>query len=313
MTRIVNAGIHEKKQDSNFNVEWPTVAVALVAYSAFGVLTLTYHQLPWWLLLPLGGYVVCLHGSLQHEAVHGHPTRSRLINELLVFPSLWLWMPYRSYYRHHTAHHRDEAILTDPHLDPESRYLSAEDWTKLGPIGRAFMTFHNTLLGRLLLGPAYSAIVFWRQEWERLADGDPAFWSEWLPHLAGLALVLLWALGVCDIPLWGYVVFFAYPGLALTMLRSFLEHQASPNPGERTVIIEAELPIAFMFLNNNLHALHHQEPGLAWYRLPARFRAERDALLARNGGYLYRGYREVAKRFLLRPKEPVPHPLINEA
>ncbi len=310
---MIASGSNKKNQESNFKVEWPTLAVALVTYAAFATLTLAYHLLPWWLLLPLGAYVVCLHGSLQHEAVHGHPTRSPLVNELMVFPSLWLWMPYRSYRRQHTEHHRDEANLTDPHLDPESRYLTAEDWDQVGPVGRAFMTVHNTLLGRLLLGPAYSAIVFWRQEWARLVDGDPAFWSEWLPHLAGAALVLMWALGVCDIPFWGYVAFFAYPGLSLTLLRSFLEHQASPNPGERTVIIEAERPIAFMFLNNNLHALHHQEPGLAWYRLPARFRAERDALLARNGGYSYRGYREVAGRYLLRPKEPVLHPSITEA
>ena len=31
-------------------------------------------------------------------------------------------------------------------------------------------------------------------------------------------------------------------------------------------------------------------------------------LLARNGGYRYAGYLEVAKRYLLQPKEPVLHP-----
>ena len=48
-------------------------------------------------------------------------------------------------------------------------------------------------------------------------------------------------------------------------------------------MVEAEAPLALMFLNNNLHALHHAEPGLAWYRLPARYRQRRAELLAENG------------------------------
>jgi fatty acid desaturase len=68
-----------------------------------------------------------------------------------------------------------------------------------------------------------------------------------------------------------------------------------------------------MFLNNNLHMLHHAEPGLAWYRLPARYRAERARLLAANGGYLMRGYAEVFARYLLWPKERPVHPFADRA
>ena len=108
-------------------------------------------------------------------------------------------------------------------------------------------------------------------------------------------------------------MFFAYPGVSLTLLRSYLEHQARPAPGERSVLIEAGWPLALMFLNNNLHALHHAEPGLAWYRLPARYRARRRELLENNGGYRYSGYMEIAARYLLRPKEHPRHPFAGAA
>jgi fatty acid desaturase len=64
-----------------------------------------------------------------------------------------------------------------------------------------------------------------------------------------------------------------------------------------------------MFLNNNLHALHPAEPGLAWYKLPARYRERRAELLKNNGGYRYGGYLEIAARYLVRPKEHPRHPL----
>ena len=48
---------------------------------------------PWVVLAPLGAYLVALHGSLQHEALHGHPTRSAVVNELLVFLPVSLWFP----------------------------------------------------------------------------------------------------------------------------------------------------------------------------------------------------------------------------
>ena len=67
--------------------------------------------------------------------------------------------------------------------------------------------------------------------------------------------------------------------------------------------------MSLLFLNNNLHALHHAEPGLAWYRLPARYRERREELLAKNGGYRYGGYGEIVLRYLLWPKENPRHPL----
>lgn len=289
-------------------VEWPTLAVAALIYGGFGLATWYYHALPWWLVLPLGGYLVAWHGSLQHEAVHGHPTPWARVNEALVFPSLWLWLPFRLYRESHLTHHND-AVLTDPARDPESFYVAPAAWDRLGPLGRAYFWTANTLAGRLAIEPARCIWLLFAEQARRLARGDTANLVPWLLHLAGSALVLLWALWVCAIPLVDYLAFFAYPGISLTLLRSFLEHQARPQVGARSVLVEAGWPLALMFLNNNLHALHHAEPGLAWYRLPARYQVRREELLAHNGGYRYGGYLEIAARHLLRPKENPRHPL----
>ena len=97
--------------------------------------------------------------------------------------------------------------------------------------------------------------------------------------------------------------------ISLSLIRSFAEHRAHPGVEQRTVIVESRGPLALLFLNNNLHALHHAEPGLAWYRLPSRFRARRGELLTANGGYRFSGYGEIFLRYFLWPKEHVRHPL----
>src|SRR5690349_17234893 len=104
------------------SIEWPTVALIAAMYAGLALLMWFYHLLPWWVVLPIGAYLVALHGSVQHEALHGHPTRSRVLNELLVSLNPSLWFPYRRYRKLHLIHHNDEH-LTDPRLDPESYYL----------------------------------------------------------------------------------------------------------------------------------------------------------------------------------------------
>jgi len=288
-------------------IEVPTLLVALAIYGGFGLLTWFHAALPWWLLLPLGAYIVAWHGSLQHEVVHGHPTPSALANELLVLPSLWLWMPFRLYRESHLAHH-DDAYLTDPRVDPESYYVDAAAWAAAGPLGRAFLKAQNTLAGRLLLGPLRCLWLFWSGEVRRLLKGDTSHLTAWAMHGLGVALVLTWVVAVCGLPLWEYLLFFAYPGLSLTLLRSFLEHRARPEVGERSAIVEAGPVMSLLFLNNNLHLVHHDKPGLAWYRLPAFYRKRRQLFLASNDGYFYKGYGEVFRRYFLRAKEQPLHP-----
>lgn len=288
-------------------IEWPTLALAVVVYPLFGLLTWWHDALPWWIIVPLAGYLICLHGSMQHEAVHRHPTPWPLVNEALVFPSLWLWMPFRIYRETHLAHHRNE-LLTDPREDPESYYVTPQAWAGMGPLGRAVLVANNSFLGRLVLGPLVAVWRHWTDEIARLGRGDRRHLVPWGLHLGGCALTLAWVLGVCRIPLGDYVLLYVYPGLALTLVRSFLEHQARPEVERRSVLVEAGSVMSLVFLNNNLHALHHAHPDVPWYRLPALYRARRNDLLAENGGYRYGGYLEIARRYLLSPKEPVLHP-----
>ena len=301
---------HSKVDDRAVWRRWelPTWLLAVVIYGGWLATTWFYDVLPWWFVLAVGGWLCAWHGSLQHEALHGHPTRSALINEILVFPSLWLWYPYRLYRRTHLTHHRDQR-LTCPIDDPESYYVTPQAWQVMGPAGRAVRWMLNTLAGRLLLGPIVTTMWLYGGEIRRLVGGDTSNLAGWLLHALSCALVLVWVMAICGIPLWAYLVLFAYPGVALALLRSYAEHRPAENVAHRSVINEAEWPFALLFLNNNLHAVHHREPGRPWYEIPACFRATRDEVLAENGGFVQAGYRELARRSLFRPKDAPVHPL----
>lgn len=291
-------------------VEWPTVAVAAAIYAGYALLTLGYHSLPWWLVLPAGGYLLAWHGSLQHEVVHGHPTRWAWLNRALVFPSLWLWLPLEVYADTHLRHH-DDALVTDPVEDPESYYLSRRDWEGAGRLRRALLRFHNTSFGRLLIGPAVAAWRLVVSESRALAGGDYRHAGAWLAHVLACLPVVVWVSFVCEIPLLAYLLLFVYPGISFTLLRSFAEHRARPAVDERMAIVESGPLMSLLYLNNNLHSVHHRDPKLAWYRIPARWRAERDAVMAANGNYRFRGYGDVIRRHAFTAREPVAWPIEN--
>ena len=67
--------------------------------------------------------------SLQHELIHGHPTRWPRVNQLFGLLPLAVWYPYGLYRDSHLRHHRNDH-LTDPHEDPESYYFSAAQWRR---------------------------------------------------------------------------------------------------------------------------------------------------------------------------------------
>jgi fatty acid desaturase len=288
-------------------VDVPTLFLAAGIYVTFGLLTWYHHVIPWWLLMPLGGFIVCLHGSLQHEAVHGFPFRGRFLNSLLVYPSLWLWLPYLSYRESHLKHHRDER-LTCPIDDPESNYLTAEQWAALNPLHQRLRVIMTTVGGRLVLSPIYSLYRAGRQLVKAIITGDLTHLGHWLAHLPAIAIVLWWVMDVCDMSFWKYLLCFVYPGLSLTLLRSFCEHRAAPEIGSRIAVIEAGPVMSFLYLNNNLHFVHHNEPNSPWHDRPARYRQIRDQVIAANGGYCLAGYGEVLRRWFFTPKEPVVHP-----
>lgn len=290
-------------------VEPLTLALFVGVYGAWLFATAFWQQLPLPLLLAAGAWLMAWHGSLQHEAIHGHPTGRRKIDTLIAGWPLALWLPYTLYRESHLKHHRSD--LTDPVDDPESFYLEASRFARSPRPVRALHWFCQTLLGRLTVGPLIAMVTFARTEARLLLDGDRRRLRIWMTHALWSLPVLAWLLFVAKIPLLTYFFTFAYPGFALTLLRSYVEHRPDGVKKERSAILEAEWPLALLFLNNNLHAIHHDEPNLPWYRIPQRYRERREQVLAENGRYFFRGYREVFARFLLKPKDAPFHPRLD--
>jgi fatty acid desaturase len=285
----------------------PSWLVAVAVYGGWILVTWFYEALPWWLVLPLGSFLIAWHGSLQHEAVHGQLSPAQPVNDAIAWPPLSLWLPFAIYRATHRAHH-DFEILTEPWRDPESFYVDQATWRRLGRPTRAVLWAHNTALGRLLLGPFLVIGQFFWAEARALAEGDLRHLAIWLWHLPAVAVVLIWVVAVCGIPLWAYLALFVLPGTSLTLVRSFAEHKAAGTPLERSAVVEAGPLLSLVFLNNNLHYAHHKRPDLPWHALPAYYRRHRRELLAENGGLVYRGYAEIFRRFWLRPIDRPAHP-----
>ncbi|WP_170528759.1 fatty acid desaturase [Ruegeria arenilitoris] len=286
--------------------EWPTFALIFACYALWLIAIFGVAAWSLWLAVPMMGGVAALHSSLTHEALHGHPFRAKWLNEALMALPLTLFIPYNRFRDLHLAHHQD-ANLTDPYDDPESNYLDPAVWVRLPQWQRWVYQANNTLLGRMVLGPIIGQLAFLRDDWRGAVRGDRDIWLAWALHLPGVATVL-WIVAQSAMPVWAFVLS-AYLGLALVKIRTFLEHRAHEKSRARTVIVEDRGPLAFLFLNNNLHVVHHMNPAAPWYRLPALYRRGKERYLACNEAYVYRSYGQVFRQYFWRAKDPVEHPL----
>ena len=287
--------------------EWPTWLLWLgVQLAWLGVLA-SSHWLGLWpstlLLIPL----VTLWMSVQHELLHGHPTRFTRLNKVMGYAPYALWYPYTLYRDSHLAHHRDES-LTLPGIDPESRYLHAEHWQHLPRLPRALHWLNKTVLGRLLIGAPLALVGLALSEGRRLRLGDRQAWRMWSTH-GVLAILMLTAIEhFTALSALHYVVWVSVPALTLGMLRSFYEHRPAVDPAQRSVLNEAGWPWRWLFLNLNLHLIHHDLPWLPWYRLPSEYRARREYWRARSGGFVFHGYGQLLRRHAVRPIDHPTHP-----
>ncbi len=295
-------------------VEWPTVVLIMLCYGSWLLLMLNasfFHPVLWILLI---GILLTFFWSLIHESIHGHPTRLPVLNHaLMFFPIGWVYS-WERFRETHIEHHEVEE-LTDPLDDPESFYLALPDWTKANPVVKAVLKFNNTLCGRLLIGPAISVPRFYINEIKLMLKGDAAGFGvakSWALHLIGAAILIIFLANYTNIPIWQHAIA-AYMGVSFLLIRTFLEHQACEKHGERTVIIEQPCPIAFLFLFNSLHAVHHTKPGLPWYKLLKTYRGNREYYIRENNGYVYNSYAEIFRRYFFRAKEPIPHPFLRTA
>lgn len=284
-------------------VEAPTLALIALTYVLWGV---SLVALPFWLALPALVLILTLHSSLNHEVLHGHPTPWRALNTALVRPGLGLFIPYGRFRDTHLAHHMDEN-LTDPYDDPESNFQDPKTWARLPAWLQAVLRGNNTLLGRMTLGPVIGTFAFLRTDFGLIRAGDRGVLRSWLAHILWTAPVII-LVYLSGFPLWAYALA-AVGALSVLRIRTYLEHRAHKLARARTVVIEDRGPLAFLFLNNNFHVVHHMHPAAPWYRLPAIYFANSAHYLRRNEGYRYVSYAQIFYTYFLRVKDPVPHPL----
>jgi fatty acid desaturase len=296
-----------KPKQAGPSIEWPTWLLIVAVHGAWLALLLFYRALPAGMGQVGLVLVAAWHLSLQHELLHGHPTRHAALNQLFgVFP-ISVWYPFAIYRDSHLLHHRD-AQLTAPGLDPEGNYVNATAYQQGLPAWQALQWALRTVVGRLLLGPLLAISSAWWHLLAALWRRDFTYLGDWLVHLLLLLPMLWWANAVAGLTPLHYLLGIAYPALGLAMLRSFYEHRPAALPAHRIVINEAAWPWRLLYLNNNYHAVHHAHPGLAWYRIPAAYRADRDGYLQRNGGFLVKGYGRLLWRHALRPVDSPIHP-----
>ena len=287
--------------------ETPTLVLIFVAYAGWLAVTSQYRHWSLWVVAPLATLFVTLHSSIQHEIVHGHPTRWFAINRLLGIVPLALWLPYDRYRALHRIHHIDDR-LTDPLDDPESFYWCPKEWERLTWLSRTLLKIQQTLAGRILVGSFWRVGAFLYTDARAIVRGKEGVRSVWLEHLLWSAPVIAWLKLACAMPLWIYFLVCVVPANGVQLIRSFAEHRARPSAPERIAIVEDSWILGPLYLFNNLHSLHHESPLVPWYEYPARYRVIRERLIAANGGLVYSSYFDVARRYLFRSHDALLHP-----
>jgi len=255
------------------------------------------------LLIPL----ITLWMSIQHELIHGHPTRWPLVNKILGHLPFAVWYPYTLYRDSHLAHHDDE-MLTVPGVDPESRYVTKEFWVRAPGYIKLSLWANKTLIGRLVIGAPLAMLALVKAEINRSLKNNCSGLKMWVGHVISLGMVLAAVDCFSAISASQYVLCVSIPALSVGMVRSFYEHRPADRAEHRTVINESSAPLNWLFLNNNLHLVHHDLPGLPWYYLPRVYRSRRSHWVARNNGYVIPGYLRLFNRNLITPVDCPRHP-----
>ncbi|MCU0073393.1 fatty acid desaturase [Pseudomonas koreensis] len=301
--------IETLRQRFTARTEWPTWLLLIGVYGGWFAIVLGSEWLGiWWstlLLIPL----LVLWLSVQHELLHGHPTRWTFVNKFLGYAPFAVWYPYTLYRDSHLQHHRDED-LTIPGVDPESRYLSAERWQGSSLFERSLHWLNKTVLGRFVLGAPLALLALAGEELQRLKNGERQAWLMWLTHGALTVLMLFFIARYSVLPIWHYLFLISVPSLSIAMVRSYYEHRPHTQPEQRTVLNEAGWPWRWLFLNLNFHLVHHDLPKLSWYDLPEAYRMRREQWVARSGGFLVQGYGQLWRRHGIKPIDSPQHPFI---
>jgi fatty acid desaturase len=288
-----------------WRTEWPTWLLIVTIYGGWFGVAMHARSLGLPLTIALLTLLSTWYMSLQHELLHGHPTRSRLINGLLGFAPLAVWFPYGIYRDSHLRHH-DDPHLTRPEHDPESYFVSGKTWHRAGAATRALLMLRNTFAGRLVVGPAFAIAAVISDAARKVARGDWRDVPRWVAHVTSVAALAWWLQTECGISAWLFVLGVGYSALSLSSVRSFHEHRVADAVEHRTVLNEAAWYWRLLFLNNNYHLVHHDLPHVPWYALREVYETSRQQYIERSGGFLVKGYSEWLRFYALAP---VAHPV----
>ncbi|KVE38654.1 fatty acid desaturase [Burkholderia sp. TSV86] len=294
--------------------EWPTWLLIVVVYGGWLSVLLSVRDagLPLAIATPLLILLCAWHMSLQHELLHGHPTRSKRLNKLLGYPPLSVWYPYTLYRDTHLEHHRDED-LTVPGVDPESNYVLPERWVGLSRWQRVLWHARKSFIGRFVIGPPISAAATLADAFCAWRRADWHYLPMWIAHVALVATLLAWLHLSVGVHWWYYLLAVTWPAQSIAMIRSLYEHRAAPEPKARIAINEAGPLMRLLYLNNNYHLVHHDLPSLPWYDLPRAYRMRRDAYARKCGGFVIRGgYWTLFKRHAWRQTDAPEHPFAHD-
>ncbi|MFZ4835240.1 fatty acid desaturase [Rouxiella sp. Mn2063] len=282
-----------------WRTELPTWLLIITIYGGW------FATVAWWKTIGLLPATLLLiwfstwYMSLQHELLHGHPTRFPRVNQLFGLLPFSIWYPYGTYRDLHLKHHYDED-LTVPETDPESYYFTRSRWHHFNGAQRLLVRLRNTFPGRMLLTPLLTMRWTFVNIWQSFREGRRASIAMWSVHLVLMIPVLGWLVHN-DFSIIYYLFAVTWPMLAMTKVRSFFEHRAAEDPEARTVINEAGLFWRLLFLNLNYHSVHHDLPRIPWYGLPQVYRANKQQYLARNQGFYVKGYGELMREHLIKP------------
>jgi fatty acid desaturase len=169
-------------------VEWPTLGLWCVCNVVLGVALAAVATVSVALAGLLIVLALVLHASLTHEVIHGHPFASQKASEALVWVNPGLWVPFLRFRDTHLDHHRTPH-LTDPYEDPESNYLDPRTWSGLPVLFRLLRAWHNTLFGRMVVGPLIGQLDFMARDMDAIRRGDKGILRAWVhqSYLAGLS------------------------------------------------------------------------------------------------------------------------------
>lgn len=216
----------------------------------------------WWLILLPHGVLLVFLFTLEHEATHQTPFRSRWLNEAVghVTGALLL-LPFTWFRYFHLAHHRH---TNDPDLDPE---LEGGGHPETWPQYLRHVSGWGYWLGM--------AAVLWRSAMGRTE-------ARYLPErvkprvrrearvLLGLYALVCGSLAVTDLVLWLWIVplVLGQPVLRLYLLA---EHARCAQVADMLANTRTTLTgrlARFIAWNMPYHAEHHAMPSVPFHQLP---------------------------------------------